>query len=87
MSQRNLAQYFEHTDDAKRTKDKWLSDYFYDACLKTGSMVKISVENSIIYNNSVLPIRCMVITDAKKVKPTAMLDLLWRTEVQWIKHY
>lgn len=40
MAQRNLAQYFEHTDDAKRTKDKWLSDYFYDQCLETGSMVK-----------------------------------------------
>ncbi len=39
MAQRNIAQYFEHTDDAKRTKDKWLSDYFYDRCLQTGSMV------------------------------------------------
>ena len=39
MAQRNLAQYFENTEDAKRTKDKWLSDYFYDRCLETGSMV------------------------------------------------
>lgn len=41
MAQRNLAQYFEHTDDAKRTKDKWLSDYFYDRCLETGSIVSV----------------------------------------------
>lgn len=39
MAQRNLARYFEHTEDAKRTKDKWLSDYFYDRCLETGSLV------------------------------------------------
>lgn len=40
MAQRDLAQYFEHTEDAIRTKDKWLSDHFYDRCLETGMMVK-----------------------------------------------
>lgn len=45
MAQRNLAQYFEHTEDAKRTKDKWLSDYFYNRCLETGSMVS-TIKNS-----------------------------------------
>jgi hypothetical protein len=39
MAQKNLAQYFEQTEDAKRTKDKWLADYFYSRCLETGSMV------------------------------------------------
>lgn len=45
-AQRNLAQYFENTEDAKRTKDNWLSDYFYKRCLETGSMVS-SVSRSL----------------------------------------
>lgn len=43
MAQRNLAQYFELTEDAKRTKDKWLSDHFYDRCLETAMMVSSSL--------------------------------------------
>ena len=50
-AQRNLAQYFQHTEDAKRTDDKWLSDHFYTKCLETGARVRengMSIANIII---------------------------------------
>ena len=71
MAQRNIAQYFEQTDDAKRTNDKWLSDHFYNKCLETGSMVS---EKKFAVNCRCYLSRCKVMTGEKKVKLIVMLD-------------
>lgn len=78
MAQRNLAQYFEHTEDAKRTNDRWLSDHFYSRCLETGSMVNSLVFVATVNGQQLLigvdMARSQVTIGARKGKHIAMWD-------------